>query len=118
MYQYKNENPNGFDVEDCTIRALSTVLDIPWHKAYDMLSISARNLGLMMNSVEAVEIFLDERFDRVPIKESTVGQFIKNHPRGRFLIVMPGHITSLVDGINWDTFDSGKKPIWSAWFID
>lgn len=117
MYRYMNKNPNQFDVEDCSIRALSTVLNISWADAYDLLSESARDLGLMMSSVDAVEEFLDSRFDRVPIYEKTVGEFIKNHTRGNFLITMPNHITALVDGYNYDTFDSSRRPIWSAWEI-
>lgn len=118
MYKYMNKNPNQFRIEDCSIRALSTVLDIPWSMAYDMLSISARNLGLMISSVDAIEEFLDTRYDRVPIYEETVGEFIKNHPKGKFLITMPNHITALVNGVNYDTFDSSDRFIWSAWIID
>lgn len=117
MFRYLNKNPYQLEVEDCSARALSTVLNISWAKAYDLLSDSARDLGLMMSSVEAVEEFLDTRFDRVPIYEKTVGEFIKNHKYGKFLITMPNHITALVDGINYDTFNSGNRPIWSAWKV-
>lgn len=118
MYKYYNANPKDLHIEDCTARALSTVLNIPWSQAYDMLSNSARDMGMMMSSVSAVEEFLDKWFDRVYITEETVKEFIENHPRGRFLITMPGHITALVDGVNYDTFDPGNKYIWSAWIID
>lgn len=118
MYRYMNKNPNRLNVDDCSIRSLSTVLGISWANAYDMLSDSARDLGLMMSSVEAVEEFLDTRFKRVFVYEKTVGEFIKNHTRGKFLITMPGHITALVDGYNYDTFDASERPIWSAWYID
>ena len=117
MYKYYNSNPRNLHIEDCTTRALSTVLGIPWSDAYDILSKSARNMGMMMDSVKAVEIFLDRWFDRVHVTEKTVKEFIENHPRGRFLITMPNHITALVNGINYDTFDPGNKHIWSAWII-
>ena len=118
MYRYYNSNPRDLHVEDCTARALSTALGIPWSDAYDMLSKSARDMGMMMSSVDAVEKFLDRWFDRVQVTEKTVGEFIENHPRGRFLITMSGHITALVDGINYDTFNPGSKNIWSVWIID
>lgn len=117
MYKYYNANPRNLHIEDCTARALSTVLGIPWSKAYDMLSNSARDMGMMMGSVDAVEEFLDRWFERVCVTEETVSEFIRNHPRGRFLITMPGHITALVEGVNYDTFDPGDKYIWSAWTI-
>lgn len=117
MYKYYNANPRDLYIEDCTARALSTALGIPWSDAYDMLSKSARDMGMMMSSVDAVEEFLDRWFDRVYITEETVSEFIRNHPRGRFLITMPNHITALVEGVNYDTFDPGNKHIWSAWTI-
>lgn len=117
MFKYYNANPYDLNIEDCTARALSTALDIPWSRAYSMLCNSARDMGMMMSSVDAVEKFLDKWFDRVYITEETVSEFIENHPRGRFLITMPGHITTLVDGVNYDTFDPGDRYIWSAWLV-
>lgn len=117
MYKYYNANPRDLHIEDCTARALSTALGIPWSDAYDMLSKSARDMGMMMSSVDAVEEFLDRWFERVYITEETVSEFIRNHPRGRFLITMPNHITALVEGVNYDTFNPGNKRIWSAWTI-
>lgn len=118
MYKYFNANPNKSNIEDCTIRALSVAESISWDEAYDMLSESARDLGLMLSDVRAIEHFLDLRYDRVPIYEKKVGEFIENHKRGVFLITMPGHITVLKHGINYDTFDSSKRPIFSAWKVD
>ena len=121
MYRYYNANPNLSNIDDCTIRALSVAEDISWDDAYDMLSDSARDLGLMQSDVRAIEKYLDMRYDRVPIYERTVGEFINNHRQGTYLITMPNHITVLKDkggyNINYDTFDSSKRPIWSAWLI-
>lgn len=117
MYRYYNANPNKSNIEDCSIRALSVAEDISWDKAYDMLSDSARKLGLMQSDVNAIEEYLDLRYDRVPVYEETVGEFMDNHPRGTYLITMPSHITVLKEGINYDTFDSSKRRIWGAWRV-
>ena len=117
MYRYYNSNPNKSNIDDCTIRALSVAEGISWDEAYNLLSNSARDLGLMMSSVKAVEYFLNSRYDRVPIIEETVGEFIKNHKRGVFLITMPGHITVSKNGINYDTFNSKDRIIWNAWEV-
>lgn len=117
MYRYMNMNPKGNDIEDCTVRAISTAEGISWDKAYDKLSDSARNKGLMMSNVEAIEEYLDERYKRVPFYTETVGEFIETHPYGIFLITMPGHITVLKNGINYDTFDCKNRLMWSAWRV-
>lgn len=117
MYRYYNANPNNSNIEDCTIRALSVAEGISWDEAYDLLSNSARELGLMQSDVRAIEHFLDLRYDRVPVYEEKVGDFIKNHKRGVFLITMPGHITVIKNGINYDTFNSSNRNIWNAWEV-
>ena len=125
MYKYYNANPNNRKIEDCTIRALAVAEDISWQKAYDMLSESARDLGLMLSDVRAIEHFLDMRYERVPVHERTVGEFIDNHPKGTYLITMPGHITVLkgskynteIKNFNYDIFDPSKRNIWGAWEV-
>lgn len=117
MYRYMNMNPNGNNIEDCTIRAISVAEGLTWDEAYDKLSKSARKLRLMMSSVDAIEEYLDLHYERVPIREYTVGKFIENHPRGIYLITMRGHITVLKNGINYDTFDSSEREIWCAWEV-
>ena len=88
MYKYMNLNPNGNNIEDCTIRAISVAEGISWDEAYDKLSKSARKLRLMMSSVAAIEKYLDMHYDRVRLREETVGEFIDNHPKGIYLITM------------------------------
>ena len=81
MYKYMNANPFNNNIEDCTVRAISVSEGIICDEAYDKLSNSARNLGLMMNSVEAIEEYLDERYDKIPHYSKYVGEFINEYPK-------------------------------------
>lgn len=117
MYKYKNMNPKGHNIEDCTIRAISVAEGISWDKAYQNLSNSARKLGLMMSSVEAIEIYLDNKYKRVLCPVMKVNDFINTHQYGTYLITMAGHITVLKDEINYDTFDCGDRILWCAWKV-
>ena len=81
MYKYMNTNPFHNNIEDCTVRAISVAEGISWDEAYDKLSDSARDLGLMMNSVEAIEEYLDERYRRIPHYSNYVGEFIEEYPK-------------------------------------
>ena len=76
-----NANPFNNNIEDCTVRAISVAEGISWDEAYDKLSNSARDLGLMMNSVEAIEEYLDERYDKIPHYSKYVGEFINEYPK-------------------------------------
>lgn len=117
MYRYMNANPERNNIEDCAIRAISVAEGISWDEAYDELSRSARKMRLMMSSVTAIEKYLDEHYERIPFRSRTVGEFIEDHPHGIFLITMPGHITVLKNGINYDTFDCSERVMWSAWEV-
>lgn len=89
MYRYKNVNPVGNNIDDCTVRAISVAEDISWDEAYNKLSSSARKLRLMMSSIEAIDYYLDKRYKRMPDHSMTVGEFIERHPHGTYLITMP-----------------------------
>lgn len=117
MYHYMNMNPMGNNIEDCAVRSISTAEEISWDRAYDKLSDSARDMGLMMNSVEAIEKYLDQRYKRVYFNGETVDEFVKTHPYGTFLITMQGHITVLKNGTIYDTFDCRDRLMWSAWRV-
>lgn len=117
MYRYKNMNPNGNNIEDCTIRAISVAEGISWDEAYMKLSESARKMRLMMNSVDAIEEYLDSQYERLYLPKMTVGEFVKSQPYGTYLITMRGHITVLKEGINYDTFDCSERLIWSVWEV-
>lgn len=81
MYKYMNTNPFHNNIEDCTVRAISVAEGISWDEAYDKLSDSARDLGLMMNSVEAIEEYLDERYRKIPHYSNYVEEFIEEYPK-------------------------------------
>lgn len=117
MYKYMNMNPNANNIEDCTIRAISVAEEISWDEAYIKLSNSAREMRLMMNSVEAIEEYLDAHYERTCYSDKTVREFIESHPTGTYLITMRGHITVLRDGINYDTFDCRERRVWCAWEV-
>ena len=117
MFRYKNVNPNKSNINDCTIRAISVAQGISWDEAYKKLSNAARRKGLMMDSAEFIEDYLDSRYHRTCNYNMTVGEFLKMHKHGIFLITMPGHITVIKDGILYDTFDCRNRLMWCAWRI-
>jgi len=86
---YYNANTFGNNVEDCVIRSVSTAEGISWDEAYRKLSDYARKRGLMISSVESVEQYLDDNYDRMCIEDMTVGEFAERFPYGTYLVTMP-----------------------------
>lgn len=117
MYKYYNANTYNNDVMDCSVRAISTVEDTSWDYTYNKLSDLARKEGLMFDSVEFIEEYLDNRYPRQCHYSKTVGEFIDEHPKGRYLITMQGHITCVIDGVCYDTFDPTDRIMRCAWKV-
>lgn len=118
MYRYFNANKFGNNVEDCTIRAISVAEQISWDEAYRKLCNYARKRGLMLSSVESIESYLDDNYDRIKVYENeTVGEFAEDNRYGTYLITMNGHITILKDGYIYDTFNPLNRYILGVWKV-
>lgn len=112
-YSYFNPNPQQKSVGDCTIRALSMALGQPWEKTYADLTLRGFALGDLPNADAVWTRYLRERgFRREWIPDEcpdcyTVERFADEHPRGTFVLSMPGrHVVAIVDGVLYDTWDS------------
>lgn len=94
---YYNANKFGRNIEDCAIRSISVAEGISWDEAYRKLSDYARERGLMINSVESIEEYLDEHYDRMCMENMTVGEFAECFSHGTYLVSMPSHITTIIN---------------------
>ena len=117
MYKYSKKNPIGRDVEDCVLRSISLAEGKSWRETYRELSELAIDEGLMLNSVEFVEEYLDKRYDRQCHTAKTVEEFANEHRRGRYLVTMPNHITCIIDGVIYDTFNPAHRIMRCAWRV-
>lgn len=117
MYKYLNKNTHQRFVDDCTVRAISLAENNTWNRTYDKLSDMARSKGMMFNSVEFIEDYLDYNYIRECFNSKTVGEFAYENPIGTYLVTMPNHITVVIDGIIYDTFDCSDRIMRCAWKI-
>lgn len=118
MYKFYNANSHGNFVNDCVIRAISLAERKTWDETYEKMSDLAQEKGLLFDDINFVEDYLDKHYERQPHCAKTVGDFVKSHPKGTYLITMQGHISCCVQGILYDLFDCTSKPIWDAWKVN
>ena len=119
MYKYYNANIHGNFVNDCVIRAISTAEDKSWSEVYDDLSRIAKNNGILLDDANFVEPLLDYRYDRVmTYEDETVGDFIDRCDNGVYLITMPNHITTAINGVIYDTFDCRDRILRDVWKVE
>ena len=117
MYKFYNANARGNFVNDCVIRAISLAEHKTWDETYDELSEIAQEEGILLDDVNFVEPLLDKRYDRVCYNNKYVWEFIVAHPIGTYLVTMKGHITCIIDGVLYDTFDCRDRVMWCAWEV-
>lgn len=118
MYEYYNANPHNRHIDDCVVRALSLLTGKEWAEMYDELSDLASDNSLMFDSVAFVEDYLDDRYKRTCHYSKTLAEFVNEFPIGKYAVTMNGHITAVIDGVIYDTFDPSKRIIRCSWEIE
>lgn len=117
-YKYYNANPLNNKSDDCTIRAISTALNMSWDSVYDMLSDLAQEYGTMQDNRNFILDFLNSNFERMPTYGMTVGDVARKYDNNIVLITMLGHITTSKYGKLYDTFDCRNRKAEYVWIVE
>lgn len=110
-----NPNPEKRKAGDCSVRALSKVLDQDWDKTFIQLCNWAYRLCDMPSANHVWGAMLKDRgFVREAIPTDcpdcyTVIDFCKDHSDGKFILALSGHVVAVVDGMYYDSWDSGYE---------
>ena len=115
MYIYYNPNPQKLSVGDCTIRAISRVLNLSWKRTYLYLI----SQGFLMNDMPSANRvwgqFLKSRgFIKFQIPDTcpdcyTIRDFCYDHPKGTYVVGTGEHVVAVVNGNYYDSWDSGNE---------
>ena len=114
-YKYYNPNPLGLSVGDCTIRAISKVIERDWKSTYLCLIVQGYQMYDMPSANRVWSEFLrSQGFVRHTIPDScpdcyTVREFCYDHPVGTFVLGTGEHVIAVVDGDYYDSWNSGRE---------
>lgn len=123
-YRYLNVNPYRNDTIDCTIRAISLFLDQDWDDTYIGICVSGYIIKDMPSSNKTWRHYLETMHcvrTRIPNTCPdcySVSDFAIDHPYGRFLLALDGHVVAVVDGKYYDTWDSGNEVPLFYWRVN
>lgn len=115
MYVYYNPNPKRSNAEDCTVRALTLVMNKPWGDVYDELCDLGHEVGNMPGSNHVWnEYLLRKGYKRYIIPNTcpscyTVRDFAKEHPHGTYVLGTGSHVVTVMGGDYYDAWDSGYE---------
>lgn len=114
-YKYYNPNPLGLSIGDCTIRAISKVIERDWKETYLCLIVQGYKMYDMPSANRVWGEFLrSQGFVRRTIPDTcpecyTVREFCIDHPRGTYILGTGEHVIAVVDGDYYDSWDSGRE---------
>lgn len=119
MTRYKYYQPNKKDIKDkygdCVVRALTKIMNKTWVEVFNELVPYALDIQCMPSDKACYERYLkDNGFEYHGVsnkkgsKRPTVESFTKEHKAGTFFLNVANHVVSVVDGIYYDTWDSGQ----------
>lgn len=122
VYYQPNKKDLKDEYGDCTIRALSKVLDCSWLEAFDMTIPYCReyqcsNIFNLPIQIEKI-IFESLGFEYHGISNKkgstrpTVDEFAKSHLDGSYILNVANHEVACVNGKYYDTWDCGYKSLY------
>ena len=112
MFKIFNENSCGLWVGDCVVRAVSILTDQNWDDTYMDLALQGfRMCNMPSANVVWGQYLIDKGYEMYSIKPTTVKEFCKSHPNGKYLLATGSHVIAIIDGDYYDAWDSGNELI-------
>lgn len=122
MWVYYNPNPVGRTVGDCAVRAVSAALEVPWEKAYAMMTANGFSMGDMPSSNSVWGATLRQHgFRRFNLGDAcpdcyTFEDFARENPVGVFVLGTGTHVATIRNGSLMDAWDSSREPVEFVWY--
>lgn len=119
MFIYYNPNPCEIKTGDCTVRAISKVLNQDWHTTYWGIAVQGDILCRMPSNNDVWgEYLITKGFTEYLLPQNriyTVKDFCREHPDGTYLLALGTHVVSVENGDYFDIWDSGNEQVKSYW---
>ena len=114
-YEFYNPNPSKKLVGDCTVRAISKVLDQTWEQTYNGLCLRGFEMKDMPSANAVWGSYLRSRgFQRYAIPGNcpdcySIRDFCIEYPQGTYILATGTHVVAVQDGTYYDSWDSGNE---------
>lgn len=118
----ENVNPKNRKTGDCVIRAIAKAEGKDWLEIFDSLTAIARAKYTVPNDKMAYEKYL-EGYETVRVfhevegkkKRFTVAEICSFE--GTYIVSVASHLTTVADGVLYDTWDCSRKSAYKIWKV-
>jgi hypothetical protein len=113
---YAAATPTSLDAQDCTVRALCVAANLPRETADALLTKHGRARMKGCRSNVFGPAYEEAGAVRVSdLRRQTLAAFVRNNPRGRFVVLVRGHALAVVDGVIHDWRSGARRIAWAAY---
>lgn len=119
MFIYSNENPNGYHIPDCVIRAITKALCLDYYEVVRMLKLNANEFQCDCLNVRCYEKLLDNDIG-LPHYMSfgkTAKEVAEDYCNNTLLLRMEGHLSCSINGDIHDIWDCSNELITDFWIV-
>jgi len=119
-----NNHPKGLNTSDCVVRAISKAFDNDYLETRRELNRVKRELGFQSYKDTKFLYKHLEDYERIILKAVSGEPRIKGydftemHPKGTYILKMAGHISVMIDGVIYDTWDCRYRTVYTAWKVN
>ena len=120
-YVHFNPNPAGKSVGDCVVRALMMLFNDSWSNVYADITMQGAYMYDMPSSDAVWGAYLKANgFTKHMLPNTcpncyTIYDFIKDFPKGTYLVATGTHVVAVIDGNFYDSSNSGNEMIIYYW---
>ena len=122
MWVKYNPNPAGRFVGDCAVRAVAAALGVDWEEAYNLVADAGFWMADMpsSNSVFGAVLrshgFLREVIPNTCPDCYTIADFMRDFPKGVYVVGTGNHVATIRDGVLMDSWDSRSEVPVYFWY--
>ena len=115
VWRYVNLKKKKKSVGDCTVRAIAIATGSAWVDTYLDLCLTGMVMADMPSANSVTTAYLRNKgFHRRTIPDDcpdcyTISDFCKDHPKGTYIIGTGSHLTTVIDGDLWDSWNSENE---------
>jgi len=114
-YIFYNPNPLNKETGDCTVRAISKILNADWNEVFvDLFTTAYQEKDMMDKNYVWGNYLRKNGFKRYVIPDTcpecyTIKQFCIDNPLGEYIVATGSHVVAVINGDYYDAWDSGNK---------
>ena len=112
--EWRYDNPTYIDRDDCAIRSLAKLLDKPYIDVKtDLLQLKWLNRIPRYYYMENIEKYIKRhKLREIKVKGVKVSDYTS---MGHYLILVDGHLLTVIDGVLYDNWDSRNESVQRVW---